>query len=114
MPATAEDVAGRLRITDYNLNDAQTNLLFGGWYLGNLKKRTDVLSDALFAYNGGLTRVRRWRSEYSDLPDDLFLEAIPYKETSHYGRKLLVSSVIYGYLYDGIQADQIINLFYRK
>jgi len=114
MPATAADVAERLRFSSYNLKNAQINLTFGGWYLGNLDKRTDVLSDALFAYNGGLTRVRRWREEYSLLPDDLFLEAIPYKETSHYGRKLLVSSVIYGYLYDGIQPNDIISLFYRN
>lgn len=114
MPATAADVAARLRFSNYNLKDANTNLTFGGWYLGNLQKRTEVLSDALFAYNGGLTRVRRWREEYSDLPDDLFLEAVPFKETSHYGRKLLVSSVIYGYLYEGIQPGEIISLFYRN
>ena len=114
MPSTAADVAARLRFSNYDLKDAQINLMFGGWYLGNLDNRTDVLSDALFAYNGGLTRVRRWRDEYSSLPDDLFLEAIPYKETSQYGRKLLVSSVIYGYLYDGIQPNDIISLFYRN
>jgi soluble lytic murein transglycosylase-like protein len=114
MPSTAADVAERLRISNYDLEDAQTNLSFGAWYLGNLSKRTDVLSDALFSYNGGLTRLRRWREEYSNLPDDLFLEAIPYKETSHYGRKLLVSSVIYAYLYDGIQPNEIISQFYRN
>ena len=114
MPATAADVAGRLRVSNYNLKDAATNLGFGGWYLGNLDRRTDILSDALFAYNGGLTRVRRWRDEYPQLPDDLFLEAIPFKETSHYGRKLLVSSVIYGYLYDNIYPNKIISLFYRN
>ncbi len=114
MPATAADVAERLRVSNYNLKDAATNLSFGGWYLGNLTGRTDVLSDALFAYNGGLTRVRRWRKEYPDLPDDLFLEVIPFKETSHYGRKLLVSSVIYGYLYEDIYPDEIISLFYRN
>lgn len=114
MPTTAADVAQRLRLRSYNLKDASVNLMFGGWYLGNMKNRTDILSDALFAYNGGLTRVRRWRAEYSSLPDDLFLEAIPYKETSHYGRKLLVSSVIYGYLYEGIQPNKIVSLFYRN
>lgn len=114
MPSTAADVAERLRVSNYNLKDAATNIRFGGWYLGNLAGRTDILSDALFAYNGGLTRVRRWRKEYSFLPDDLFLEAIPFKETSHYGRKLLVSSVIYGYLYEDIYPDEIINLFYRN
>ncbi len=114
MPATAADVAGRLRVSNYDLKDPATNLGFGGWYLGNLDRRTDILSDALFAYNGGLTRVRRWRDEYPELPDDLFLEAVPFKETSHYGRKLLVSSVIYGYLYDNIYPNKIISLFYRN
>ncbi len=114
MPATAADVAGRLRKVNYNVKDPVTNLTFGGWYLGNLIKRTDVLSDALFAYNGGLTRVRRWRKAYPYLPDDLFLEVIPYKETSHYGRKLLVSSVIYGYLYEDMSPNEIITLFYRE
>jgi len=114
MPETAADVAGRLHSKIYNLKDAQTNLSFGGWYLGNLVRHTNVLIDALFAYNGGLTRVKRWRKTYSDLPDDLFLEAVPFKETSHYGRKVLVSSVIYGYLYDGFKPEEIINIFYRN
>ena len=114
MPATAADVAERLRVSNYNLKDAATNLSFGGWYLGNLIRRTEILSDALFAYNGGLTRVRRWRKEYPGLPDDLFLESIPFKETSHYGRKLLVSSVIYGYLYESVSPNEIISLFYRN
>ncbi len=114
MPATAADVAGRLHAKSYDLKDAQTNLSFGGWYLGNLVRHTNVLIDALFAYNGGLTRVRRWRESYSNLPDDLFLEAVPFSETSHYGRKVLVSSVIYGYLYDGFRPEEIINLFFRN
>jgi len=114
MPATAADVAERLHSKSYNLTDAQTNLSFGGWYLGNLVRHTNVLIDALFAYNGGLTRVKRWRKTYYDLPDDLFLEALPFKETSHYGRKVLVSSVIYGYLYDGFKPEEIINIFYRN
>ncbi len=114
MPATAADVAGRLHSKDYDLTDAQTNLSFGGWYLGNLVRHTNVLIDALFAYNGGLTRVKRWRKTYSDLSDDLFLEAVPFKETSHYGQKVLVSSVLYGYLYQGFRPKEIINIFYRN
>jgi len=114
MPATAADVAGRLHSKSYNLTDAETNLSFGGWYLGNLVRHTNVLIDALFAYNGGLTRVKRWRKTYSYLSDDLFLEAVPFKETSHYGRKVLVSSVLYGYLYQGFRPKEIINNFYRN
>ncbi len=102
MPATAADVAGRMGLglpSLRDLHDPALNLSIGGWYLAHLVSRTDTLADALFAYNGGLTRVRRWRDEYARLPDDLFPELIPFAETQHYGRKLLVSSSIYRYLY---------------
>jgi soluble lytic murein transglycosylase len=102
MPATAADVAGRMGLglpSLRDLHDPALNLSIGGWYLAHLVSRTGTLADALFAYNGGLTRVRRWRDEYPHLPDDLFPEFIPFAETQHYGRKLLVSSSIYRYLY---------------
>ena len=33
------------------------------------------------------------------LPDDLFLETIPYEETREYGRKLVGSAAMYAWLY---------------
>jgi soluble lytic murein transglycosylase len=102
MPATARDVAQRMGLplpAIEDLHDPALNLSIGGWYLAHLLSRTDTLGEALFAYNGGLTRVRRWKEENRDLSDDLFPEAIPFVETQHYGRKLLVSSSIYRYLY---------------
>ncbi|ADK82911.1 Lytic transglycosylase catalytic [Sediminispirochaeta smaragdinae DSM 11293] len=102
MPSTARDVAGRMGLkipSNEDLHDPRLNLSIGAWYLAHLAGRTDNISEALFAYNGGLTRVRRWRSSNSDLPDDLFAETIPFAETQYYGRKLLVSTSIYRYLY---------------
>jgi soluble lytic murein transglycosylase len=102
MPATAVDVASRMglprpSITD--LRDPQLNLSIGAWYLDHLMGRTDTTAEALYAYNGGLTRVRRWKDQHSSLPEDIFQEMIPFPETLHYGRKILVSYTIYRYLY---------------
>lgn len=114
MPSTAEDVASRMKIRNPDITDPLVNMSLGGWYLKNLVSRTDTVLKALFAYNGGLTRVRRWKSEYAGLPEDLFLEVIPYRETSLYGRKVLVSAVIYGYLNYNRSLKEIVDLIFRS
>lgn len=101
MPSTAKDVARRLKMSDYDLNDPYTNALFGSFYLSDLIRRNDGnILDSLFAYNAGPTRVKRWRKQFSKLPDDLFLEIIPYTETRNYGRKVLAARAFYQYLYE--------------
>jgi len=113
MPSTAEDVASRIGLVVEDLNDPALNLRLGAWYLDHLIGRTENYSQALFAYNGGITRVRRWVREYGYLPGDLLLEKIPFAETAHYGRKVLVSSVLYGYFYDNIHYSEIISQFFK-
>ncbi len=112
MPSTARDVAERMRLKAHDLTDPEVNLTLGGWYLQNLIARTDTVSQALFAYNGGLTRVRRWKNEFSSLPEDLFLEVIPYKETSLYGRKVLVSAAVYGYFYYTLPFEMVVKMIF--
>jgi len=112
MPSTALDVASRIGLTVDDLTDPALNLRLGAWYLDHLLGRTENYSRALFAYNGGITRVRRWVRDYSYLPGDLLLERIPFAETAHYGRKVLVSSVFYGYFYDKIDYLEIITRFF--
>ncbi len=114
MPSTAEDIALRMGLKKADTTLPYINAALGGWYLGNLLGRTDTVLDALFAYNGGLTRVRRWKKTYRELPEDLFLEVLPYRETSLYGRKVLVSAVVYGYLYFGLTPVEVIHLFMNK
>ena len=114
MPATARDVAARMGLKSTDRTRPDVNAALGGWYLGNLLGRTDTVLDALFAYNGGLTRVRRWKRTYPGLPEDLFLEVLPYKETSLYGRKVLVTAVVYGYLYFDQTPMHVIQLFMNK
>ncbi len=114
MPATARDVAGRIGIRADDLTDPEVNLRLGAWYLRHLIGRTETYSQALFSYNGGITRVRRWVRSDPYLPGDLLLEKIPYAETSHYGRKVLVSSILYGTFYHALEYGRIISLFFNE
>jgi soluble lytic murein transglycosylase len=109
MPSTARDIASRIGMESYDLTDPEVNLRLGGWYLRHLRGRTESYLRALFAYNGGITRVRRWSRNFGHLPEELVLESIPYAETRHYGRKVLVSAVIYGYLYHGRTPGSVVE-----
>jgi len=99
MPATAADVAARRGLPLGNLTDPEENLELGFWYLRWLQGYVGAPWSAVLAYNGGPGRVRGWLSEWQTLPPDLAIEAVPLPETRNYGRNLLVSSLIYGYLY---------------
>lgn len=67
----------------------------------------------LAAYNAGLTRLRQWKQQFAHLPPDLLLEAIPFEETRHYVRKVLVSAAIYGELYQQIPAARTAEAFFK-
>jgi soluble lytic murein transglycosylase len=119
MEATAEEMAGRIARQggpDYrgkiDLHDPESNLHMGAVYLRYLEDRMESPMAALLAYNGGMGRVRRWRSERPDLPQDLFLETIEFEETRNYGRRLLASACIYGLLYYDIPVSDMIALIY--
>ncbi len=105
MLSTAKDTARKLKISDKvtgveDLKNPRLNLILGCSYLSEMISRLDGnVLNALFAYNGGITRVRRWRSEAEDLSDELFLEVVPFQETRDYGRKVLSAASFYEYLY---------------
>ena len=108
MPATATDIARRLKKPDFNLEDAQTNISFGSYYFADLVRRcqNDYLS-AVFSYNAGITRVRKWLkssligfNKKADMPKDLFLETVPFKETRDYGKKVFSAAIMYDVLYN--------------
>ena len=116
MEPTARDVARKLKISNYDLLDPYTNILFGTFYIDELIKRLDnsqIL--AIFSYNGGISRVRSWyKSSQKELgigevPKDLFLETVPYAETRDYGRKVLSAAVMYGVLYCNSDSSTIIR-----
>ncbi len=122
MPKTAADVASRigkkteLRFTEDgpDLSDPMTNATLGAWYLADQTKRAGSPLMALLGYNGGPSRVRRWRQAQRDLPEDLFLETIPVAETQNYGRKVLAASAVYGYLYYGMTLERVVADIFPK
>lgn len=113
MEFTASDIAVSLKVSDYSLTDASTNIKFGTYYLSSLIRRCDnSILQGFFSYNAGISRVRKWlqtsTQEFgrkSNMPQDLFLETLPYTETREYGRKLVSASAMYEWLYKETESD---------
>lgn len=100
MPATAGDIARKLKVESYDLTDPQTSINFGSFYLAELAGRLDgSIIEALYSYNAGITNVRNWKKYFPDLPEDLILELIPFTETRNYGKKIVSAAAVYGDLY---------------
>ena len=101
-------------ILQFDLKNPNDNLEFGTWYLNNLASRLENnWLSSFFAYNAGITRVRRWIksskiafNNIKKLPDDLFLEIIPYSETREYGRKLVGAAAMYAWLYYDMEISE--------
>ena len=126
MEATAKDEAKKLKLgDDFDILDPETNLKLGSHYLKSLIGRVDsnIPLLALFAYNGGLTNVRKWiasaKKDWATLGKDfhnpagismdLFLETLPFTETRGYGRQLVASSSMYAWLYYGKQPSKTVR-----
>lgn len=111
MPATATDVAGRMGLSEPNLTDPGTNLAIGARYLRMLLDRFELPVPALAAYNAGQGRVRRWLAA-SPAGMVAFHERIPFWETRHHVRKVVVSAVYYNYLYHDVSPKDTIRFFF--
>lgn len=117
MEFTAADIAQRLRRKEYDVTNPEDSIEFGAYYLGNLIGRLDDLPlAALFAYNAGITRVRRWMTgAHAELRTnlegnyDLFLETVPFAETRGYGRNVISAAVMYGMLHYGKSAATVVD-----
>ncbi|QUL15690.2 lytic transglycosylase domain-containing protein [Treponema pallidum] len=109
MRPTASDIARKLNIDTYDLTDPDINVRFGSLFFSDLIRRFDgSVFCALFSYNAGPSRVRKWKKQRGSLPDDLFLETLPLAEPREYGRKILSAAVMYGYLYYQKQASDVV------
>jgi soluble lytic murein transglycosylase len=112
MPSTAASVAQRLHIVDPDLRDPATNLSIGVHHLKDLQGNVGGTTKALLAYNAGLSRLRQWERASPGLPVDLFVESAAIAETRNYVKKILVSSVMYAFLYrDADPRDAALSFF---
>lgn len=114
MMPTANDVARKLKTADFDLNNPETNIEFGSFYVSELYGRLNKKwLPALLSYNTGITRIRRWLQQQNRLPMDLFLEIAPYAETREYGRKLLSASCMYAWIYKTGTINETVELLFE-
>lgn len=101
MPSTAKHTARKagVRYRKSDLYQPDTNILLGSAYITELLDRfNDNRILATAAYNAGPHRVHQWlRNSDGQLPYDVWIEVIPFKETRKYVQNVLAYSVIYGY-----------------
>ena len=102
MPGTAQWVAGKLGLKNWrwtNVNDVDTNLSLGTYYLRHVYDYLDnspVLASA--AYNAGPGRARAWRPQTS-MEAAIFAENIPFNETRHYVKLVMANASYYANLF---------------
>ncbi len=95
MPATAKWVAGKIGLGRYVVNDVDTNIQLGTWYLRHV---LDTLSGspvlATAAYNAGPGRARGWQDS-RPLEGPIYAETIPFDETRDYVQKVMANAAYY-------------------
>jgi soluble lytic murein transglycosylase len=102
MPTTGRQIARRkgLRFRSSSLYDPKTSLDFGTFYLRQISDRFDgEVHKVLVGYNAGPHRVAAWTSLRPDLPEEEFIETIPFTETRFYVRHVLANREAYRRLY---------------
>ncbi len=114
MPSTAKAVARELRLKIQDLEDPETNLTLGAKYLGDILHSEKKAYLALMAYNAGYGRVSFWRRTLGGLPEEIFVEAVPFSETRYYVKKVLRSAVMYGLLYHHKSLPEMVRLIYPE
>ena len=95
MPATAKWVANNIGLDHYAVNDVDTNLRLGTWYLSHvLGKLFNNKVMATAAYNAGPGRARAWQAD-RNLESTIYAETIPFTETRNYVQNVMANAAYY-------------------
>jgi soluble lytic murein transglycosylase-like protein len=104
MPRTGHLIADLEHDTLFTAGDLEDPILsvdYGIRYLGLLMKRFDgSFPLAVASYNGGPHNVGGWLRGAPDVPPDVFVELIPYKETRNYVKQVSANYTTYLALYE--------------
>jgi len=101
---TATKIAARqgIQVKKWDLYNPQINIRLGTDHLKELlDKYRGKLHLALAAFNAGEHRVYNWLQEFGDVPDDVFIELIPFTETRSYVKNILRNYYYYRFYYGG-------------
>ena len=100
--STADYIAERLCLSEYDIFDAETNVMFGCYYIRYLINRFVDLDTALMAYNAGEGKVKKWLTDKKYSEDGKRLNITPYQETNEYILKIHKNFEKYNKLYKKI------------
>ena len=104
MPATGKQYARKLGIKGFStamLRQPEINVRIGMQYFHDLVDRFGGAHFALASYNAGESRVERWSDQKPGIPQDEFIDDIPFPETQTYVKRILGTAEDYRYLYGG-------------
>jgi tetratricopeptide (TPR) repeat protein len=100
MPGTGQMIADDMEVIGFRPEDLfnpETALEFSAQHLAFLIQRFQGRTAlAIAAYNAGSHNVQRWMNRFGlNVPLDVFLERIPFKETYNYVRRVLSHYSVY-------------------
>ena len=102
LPSTGRSYARKLGVRPFStarLKDAETNVRLGTQIFADEIRKYGGVHFALAAYNAGGSRVLAWQREKPGLPQDEFIDDIPFPETQNYVKRILGTAEDYRYLY---------------
>jgi soluble lytic murein transglycosylase len=102
LPSTGRQYARKLGVQPFStrrLTEAETNVKLGTQIFADSIRKFGGVHFALAAYNAGDSRVARWQREKPGLPQDEFIDDIPFPETQNYVKRILGTAEDYRYLY---------------
>jgi soluble lytic murein transglycosylase len=114
IPGTGRIVARQLGIRGFStsmLTNPETNVRIGTKYFKDMVDKFGGAHYALAGYNAGPHRVVAWRQEAPDLPQDEFVDNIPFNETQTYVKRILGTAEDYRRLYGTGVLDPSARLF---
>jgi soluble lytic murein transglycosylase len=103
LPSTGRSYARRLGIKPFSANrltEAEVNVRIGTNIFFDTVKKFGGVYFALAAYNAGDSRVAAWQRERPGMPQDEFIDDIPFPETQNYVKRILGTAEDYRRLYD--------------
>ena len=108
LPRTGRSYARKLGVKPFStrrLKEAEVNVRLGTQIFADEIRKYGGVHFALAAYNAGGSRVVAWQRERPGLPQDEFIDDIPFPETQNYVKRILGTAEDYRYLYSS-ESDQ--------
>ena len=112
LPSTGRRYARKVGMRGFNtrsLENPEINARLGSQYFADLVERFGGYHHALASYNAGENRVQDWNEEAPGLPQDEWIDNIPFPETQNYVKRILGTADDYRRLYGNGQVPTVVT-----